>query len=64
MKRRLTAYRVTPAGSAMVFVFAAALIILLIGPHHDERPALIVLGVVLGFFALGAGANLRSGRGR
>jgi UDP-N-acetylmuramyl pentapeptide phosphotransferase/UDP-N-acetylglucosamine-1-phosphate transferase len=62
MKRRLSAYRMTPAGGALVFVFGAALIVLLIGPHHDERAAFIVLVVSLACFVMGAAANARSGR--
>lgn len=47
MKRLLRLYRFTPVGRALLFVLLAALLVLLFGPRHDQRSALIVLGVVL-----------------
>jgi hypothetical protein len=54
VKRRLAAYRLTPAGSGLLFVLGAALIVLLIGPHHDEGPAFIIIAIVLFMLVLGA----------
>jgi UDP-N-acetylmuramyl pentapeptide phosphotransferase/UDP-N-acetylglucosamine-1-phosphate transferase len=61
VRGRLAAYRSAPAGGALLFVFAAALAVLVLGPHRDEGAALIVLVVVLGLFATGAGARGGSG---
>jgi hypothetical protein len=54
LKRRLAAYRLTPAGGGLLFVLGAALIVLLIGPHHDESAAFIVIVIVLFMLVLGA----------
>lgn len=54
MRRRLAAYRLTPAGGGLLFVLGAALIVLLIGPHHDEGPAFIVIVIVLAILVVGA----------
>lgn len=53
MRLRRSGGRPTPAGGAMVFVLGAALIVLLVGPHHDETPALVVIAVVLAIFVVG-----------
>ena len=53
MKSRLAAYRLTPAGGALLFVLGAALIVLVIGPRHDEGPAFIVIAIVLAMLLLG-----------
>jgi hypothetical protein len=37
----------TAAGGARLFILGAALIVLLLGPHHDRGPALIVIVIVL-----------------
>jgi len=60
VKRRLAAYRLTPAGGGLLLVLVAALLVLLLGPRHDEAPAFVVIAVVLAIFAVGAGANSRS----
>ncbi len=59
MRRRLADYRLAPAGGALMFVLGAAVIVLLVGPHHDHRPALILLVIALAVFLLGVGANRR-----
>ena len=54
MRRRPSAYRLTPAGGAMIFILGAAVIVLLLGPRYDEAPAFIVIVVVLAIFVVGA----------
>jgi hypothetical protein len=46
VRRLLNAYRLTPVGGAMVFVLLAAVLVLLLGPRHDEGPAFVVIAVV------------------
>ena len=52
MKHRLGAHHLTAAGGALLFVLGAAVIVLLLGPRHDERPAFIVIAIVLTMIVL------------
>jgi hypothetical protein len=52
LRRRLAAYRRTPGGGALVLVLGAALIVLLLGPRHDEGPAFIVIAIALALFVV------------
>jgi hypothetical protein len=54
VKRRLAAYRLTPAGGGLLFILGAAVIVLAIGPRHDEGPAFIVIVLVLFAFVIGS----------
>jgi hypothetical protein len=63
MREKLRAYRLTPAGGALVFVLAAAVLVLLIGPKHDQAPAFVLIVLVLFMFVVQSG-GLRSPRGR
>jgi hypothetical protein len=54
MRRRLSSYRVTPAGGAMVMLLVAAVILLLFGPKHDEVPAFVVIVAILALFVVGS----------
>ncbi len=54
MRRRLSSYRVTPAGGAMLMLLVAAVVLLLFGPKHDEVPAFIVIVAILAIFVMGS----------
>ena len=41
-----------PGGGALVLVLGAALIVLLLGPRHDEGPAFIVIAIALALFVV------------
>jgi hypothetical protein len=45
----------------MILVLGAAVIVLLLGPHHDEGPAFVVIAVVIAMFLVGI--LQRRGRG-
>jgi hypothetical protein len=54
VRRLLSAYRLTPAGGAIVFVLLAAVLVLLVGPRSDEGPAFVVIVVVLAICVISA----------
>lgn len=62
MKGRLAAYRLTPSGGALLFILGAAVIVLVLGPRHDEGPAFIVIAIVLTMLFLSS--SPMAGRGR
>lgn len=64
MRRRLSSYRLTPAGGAMLMLLVAALILLLFGPKHDEVPAFVVIVVILAIFVMGSAPGGITPRGR
>lgn len=47
MRSRLRSYTVTPAGWLVLMLTLAALVVLAVGPRHDEGPALVVLVICL-----------------
>ncbi len=54
MRRRISVYRITPAGGAMAMLLVAAATLVLFGPKHDEVPALVVIVAVFAIFVVGA----------
>jgi hypothetical protein len=64
MRSRLSAYRLTPAGGAMLMLLAAAVALLLFGPKHDEVPAFVVIVVILAIFVMGSSPGGITPRGR
>ncbi len=62
MKHRFGAYRRTAAGGALLFILGVALIVLLLGPSHDERAAFIVIAIVLATLLVNVVPAGRSGR--
>jgi hypothetical protein len=63
MKRRVRPYRSSQAGGALVLVLAAAVIVLAVGPKHDQVPAFVVIGVVVAMLVMPDGGR-RFGIGR
>ena len=54
MRRLLDSYRVSHVVGPMLLILTAAVLVLLLGPRHDEAPAFVVIGVVLAMMVLGA----------
>jgi hypothetical protein len=51
--------RLTPGASGLLLVLAAAVTVLVVGPAHDEAPALIVIAVALAILVIGLLAGAR-----
>jgi hypothetical protein len=60
VRRLLGSYRLTPAGGALIFVLAVAVVVLLLGPRHEEAPAFVVIAVVIAILAV-RGTTMRLG---
>jgi hypothetical protein len=57
VKRILDTYRLSPAGGALALLLGAAILVLAIGPKHDQAPALIVIVIVVAVFAVQGGGS-------
>src|SRR5271166_1962429 len=44
--------RMTPAGGGLIIVLAAALVVLAVGPGHDQLPAVVVIAAGAAIFAI------------
>jgi hypothetical protein len=60
VRRLLDTYRLSPAGGGLALLLGAAILVLILGPKHDEAPALIVIVVVVAMFAVQAGGSRAS----
>jgi hypothetical protein len=47
VRRLLRSYRLSPIGGGVALVLGAAILVLAVGPKHDEAPAFVVIVVVL-----------------
>jgi len=57
VRRILDAYRLSPTGGGLALALGAAILVLILGPKHDEAPALIVIVVVVAIFAVQGGGS-------
>jgi hypothetical protein len=60
VKRILDTYRLSPVGGGLVLLLGAAILVLIVGPGHDEAPALIVIVIVVAVFAVQGGGSRAS----
>lgn len=60
MKRILDTYRLSRAGGGLALLLGAAILVLVIGPRHDQAPALIVIVLVVAMFAVQGGGSRAS----
>jgi hypothetical protein len=47
VRRLFGAYRLSPVGGGVVLVLGAAILVLAVGPQHDQTPAVVVIVVVI-----------------